>query len=292
MRLGFLTGVGLCVVVALSMSCTGPRRATLTPAHRERCLHILSAGLRAGEFWPSIHAAEGLTLGGQGEEVRRFLEPKLKTETDDQKRCGIARELVRAGDRAKAAVMLGILAKPDAHGHVHAAESLYKVGQIGDGKLLRAAMARAGNDKLQLMAAAALGKAGDAGAMRLLREKLEAEDPTTSRIAAWVLARIGDRSDIPQLRRNVERSRDPFVRCYAEHALAALGDEDGRRALLRNLRSDDARVRTYAATFAGDAGMLEATGDLVRLLDDPHLDARLRAAQSLLVLWEHPAARP
>ena len=277
------------VIVAMAVvvgSCAplGARRARLTPQHRARCLGILRKGMRSDEFWPSIHAAEGLTLAGHGAEVRAFLEPKLKTETDDQRRCGIARELVRAGDRAKTAVMLEILAKKDAYGHVHAAESLYKVGGIGDGKLLRAAMSQTENASLQLMAAAALGRAGDKAAMRLLRARLTDPDPKVSRIAAWIIGRIGDASDIPQLRRSVAGTQDSFVRCYFEHALAALGDEQGRRALLSNLRSDDPRIRTYAATFAGDARMAEAADGLIPLLDDAHLDARLRAAQSLLVL--------
>jgi len=277
-------GVLIGVWIVGATSCIGLRPSRVGPATRERCLAALREGVRSDDFWPSIHAAEGLTLAGHGDEVRGFLSLKLATEDDDQKRCGIIRELVRAGERAKAALLLGILDKQDPHGHVHAAESLYKIGEVGDGKLLRQAMAQRDNLKLQLMAAAALGKAGDAGAMRMLREKLLSEDPEVARIAAWVLARIGDRSDIEQLRRNIERFADPFTRCYAEHALAALGDPEGRRTLLRNLRSDDPRIRTYAATFAGDARMTEAIPTLVRLLDDPHLDARIRAAQSLLVL--------
>jgi len=289
MRRVFADG-GRCVLLAASAviawSCASPvaRRAPVAPEVQARCLGVLRAGLRSGEFWPSIHAAEGLTLAGYGDEVRRALEPRLAAETDDRRRCGIARELVRAGGRAKATVMLRILAKEDPYGHVHAAESLYKVGEIGDGRLLRRAMGETGNIKLQLMAAAALGRSGDKAAMRLLRERLDADDPTVRRTAAWVLARIGERSDIPRLRSNVARSKDALERCSAEHALAALGDPEGRRAVLRNLRSDDASIRTYAATFAGDARIAEAIPALVALLDDSHLDARLRAAQSLLVL--------
>ncbi|MCH7687666.1 MAG: SPASM domain-containing protein [Planctomycetes bacterium] len=85
----------------------------LHPKVKQRCLQILRDGMRSDEFWPSIHAAEGLTLAGYGGEVRKHLQPKLKTETDDQKRCGLARELVRAGDKAPVAIMLDILAKDD-----------------------------------------------------------------------------------------------------------------------------------------------------------------------------------
>ena len=106
----------------------------LDDATLQRCVTILREGMRGDEFWPSIHAAEGLTLGGYGAEVLDFLKDRLAQETDDQRRCGIAREIVRAGDKPTTQVMLDILASQNPHGHVHAAESLYKVVEIGDGR--------------------------------------------------------------------------------------------------------------------------------------------------------------
>ena len=161
---------------------------------RQRCLLELLKGLNSEEFWPSIHAAEALTLAGQGAQVRRILEPKLKTETDDQKRCGISRELVRAGDATRAGVMLKILAGKDPHGHVHAAESLYKVSRIGDGEWMRKRFSNTRNERLKIMAAAALGKCGNPAAMAHLRKAIAHEDMELARTAAWVLARIGDAS--------------------------------------------------------------------------------------------------
>ena len=78
-----------------------------------KALKILREGMHAkgpDNFWPSIHACEALTLAGHGDEVTKFLTPKLKTEKDDQHRCGLARELVRAGDRSKTSIMFDILA--------------------------------------------------------------------------------------------------------------------------------------------------------------------------------------
>ena len=285
---GVWRAVGSFALVLGCLSCAvrQPAPSVVTPEVRARCLATLREGMRSGEFWPSIHAAEALTLAGHGDEVREGLEPKLKTETDDRKRCGLARELVRAGDHANAAVMLGILAKKDTYAHAHAAESLFKVGEIGDGRLLRQAFAREEKPKLQLLAAAALGRRGSREAMALLRRKLTDRDADLRRIAAWVLARIGDASDIPQLRENAAREKDPVKRSLCEHALAALGDARGREALLRNLASEDPAIRTYAATFAGDARMTPAARELIRLLDDAVLDVRIRAAQSLLALPE------
>ena len=262
----------------------------LSDAVRDTCLNVLRAGLTGEDFWPSIHAAEGLTLAGRGSEVISFLEPKLKTEGDDQKRCGLARELVRAGDWRKAAIMLDILASDAPQGHVHAAESLYKVGEIGDGDSMRQAAAQTENGKLQLMANAALARCGSPAAMKLVRNELGAKDQETSRTAAWILARIGDASDLPQLRMTAAAAKDTLTRCYSEHALAVLGDQDGLRRLEQNLSSDDPVVRTYAATFAGDARAILLANKLIHLLGDENLDVRVRAAQSLFVLSQ-PIAR-
>ena len=260
------------------------KQVELDTATQERCLNILRAGLRSDEFWPSIHAAEGLTLGGRGEEVRKFLTPKVATEKDDQRRCGIARELVRAGDRLKANVMLKILAGKESHGHVHAAESLFKVSEIGDGVAMRGAFAQDENDKLKIMAAAALGRCGNPACMAYLRKTLKHPDPETARIAAWVLGRIGDVRDVAQLIGNVSTAPDPLTRAYYQHALAALGDLSGLAGLAKNLNDKDPAIRTYAATFAGDARAVFVADKLANLLDDENADVRFRAAQSLLIL--------
>jgi sialidase-1 len=264
----------------------------LEPQLHNRCLAILREGLRSNEFWPAMHAAEALTLAGDGSEVRDFLLSKLAAEKDDQHRCGLARELVRAGDRSKTGVLLDILASDDAYGHTHAAESLFKVGEVGDGSSLRAARRRRESPKLRLMAAAALGRCGNPDAMALLREQVVHADAEVRRIAAWVLTQIGDASDLPALRAGFLQAEDPLTGCYFANALATLGDDDGRRALRENLAHEDPAVRIYAANFAGDARAVEAAEALVRLLDDAVLDVRIRAAQSLLTLSRPPGPDP
>ena len=261
----------------------------LSSAVRERCLAVLRDGLRSEEFWPSIHAAEGLTLGGHGTEVRAYLTPLISEMDDDQQRCGVARELVRAGDREHARVMFEILAGDDSYGHVHAAESLFKVGELGDGVAMRRAFRQEENLRLRLMSAAALGKAGDPAAMEFLRAMLGHDDPEVYKVAAWILGRISDEQDMAAIRKNIPRATDALTRAYQEHALAALGDEAGLKALAMNLESADPAVRVYAATFAGDARAVSVMPQLVRLLDDSVLDVRVRAAQSLLVLSQSPA---
>ena len=278
------TLAGLLCLLLLNACSTS--RIELDASTKNKCLAVLRAGLASDEFWPSIHAAEALTLAGHGAEVRRHLEPKLQTEMDDQHRCGLSRELIRAGDKAQCSVMFDILKGADPHGHVHAAESLYKVGWVGDATPVRAAFAQQENMRFRLMAAGALVKhERDAKALAFLRERMRAEpDPDMFRIVAWLLGRIGGKSDIELIRSRMNDAPDANAKAYLNNAMAALGDAAGQASLVGNLTSTDAGLRVYAAVFAGEAGMTSVKPQLITLLNDETLDVRIRAAQSLLVL--------
>lgn len=268
-----------------------PRTLSLDQATNMKCIAVLEQALEADDFWPSMHAAEALTRAGHAAQVRQRLTPKLPLETDDQHRCGLARELVRAGDRAKIAVMLDILDKADPYAHGHACESLYKVNEIGDGRQLLTILRDKSNPRGALMAAAALGRWGNPSAFELLRSSVGDPDAELARVAAWVLARIGDPQDIPALRAAAKRHVDPLSQAYFSNAMAALGDTQGMKQLAYNLTSNDPAIRTYAATFAADSRAIDLKGPLINMLDDTNLDARVRAAESLLVLAQAaPAA--
>ena len=99
-----------------------------------------------------------------------------------------------------------------------------------------------------------------------------------------VLGRIGEEKDCATIRSRLSDTGDPLDRAFLQHALAALGDPEARQAVLRNLDSKDAAIRTYAAVFAGESRIFAAVPLLVRQLDDESLDARVRAAQALVVL--------
>lgn len=256
----------------------------LSAEMRERCLAILRAGLKSDEFWPSMHAAEALTLAGFGAEVRTALEPLLASEKDAQHRCGLAREMVRAGDARKVSVLLETLAEPDIYGHTHAAESLFKVGQMGDGALLQKTMRETRDAKRQLMAAAALAKSGNRDALALVRQKLSDENPEARKIAAWILIRLGDAFDLPLLRKNLARDNTPVDRAYIIYALASLGDAAGLAELEKNYQHENVEIRTFAAEFTSLCRAVHLAEKLTALLDDSVLDVRVRAAQSLLVL--------
>lgn len=281
-----------CVIVVFActanLSAEDANTIELHDATNSRCIEVLRAGLKSDEFWPSMHAAEALTLAGYGAEVREQILPLLQFDRDAQHRCGIARELVRAGDRKQVAVMLDVLADRDTYGHTHACESLYKVAEIGDGQLVRAAFREGHDIKTRLMAAAALGRCGNIEAIEFVRGYVADPNLDTAKIAAWILGVIGDQRDLPALRQGASKATDPLARAYFENALALLGDPAGAAALQKNLTSDDTAVRTYAANFAGDARAISAKSELIKLLDDANLDVRVRAAQSLLTLSQTP----
>lgn len=274
------------------------QQIALPAAVRERCLEVLNGGLeplkrapRGEEFWPAMHAAEGLTVAGRGDRLVPQLASRLQSERDDQRRCGLARELVRIGEKRYAAVLLDILADRESEGRTHAAESLFKVGEVGDGVALRAASDENEDPTLRLMACAALSRHGNARAIEIIRDALSSDEEDLRRVAAWILGRVGGPSDIPRLKDALAHANEPLTTAYVHHSLAALGDEQGRTQLKNNLGSDDPAVRTYAAKFAGDARATSLAPVLIAQLDDESLDARIRAAHTLLEL-ESPAADP
>jgi sialidase-1 len=259
----------------------------LTPELRDRCLDVLRRALggmadKPENFWPAMHAAEALTLAGHGGEVVVLLRDRLPKEQDHQRRCGLAREIVRAGRKEPLAVLFEILADDSSSGRVHAAESLYKVNEIGDGVQLEAAFAQTEDKRLQLMAAAALARAGRTESLKAHRAALNSEDRELRKIGVWVLALLGGATDAPAIQNVLAAENDELARAYCINALACLGNADARILLGKNLSSRDPAVRTYSAEFAGHSRSVEHRPQLIRLLADENVDVRVRAAQSLI----------
>jgi sialidase-1 len=285
---------GLGLTIAAALAAAWPLvvcgQEQLSAELRAECLSVLRAALAGDEFWPAMHAAEGLTLAGQGAEVRQALLPRLRTETDHQRRCGLAREITRTGDRTVLGELWKILADEDSNGRVHAAESLYKIAEIGDGRLLREALAQDENLRLKLMAAAALGRAGNPAAIARVRGELVHDDREIRKIAAWILGLVGDEQDVAPLKKLLAAETEPLAKAYFVNALACLGDAGGRAQLGKNLSALDPAVRTYSADFAGYSRAAEFRPRLVEMLRDENVDSRVRAAQSLIALSLPPSA--
>lgn len=280
----------------LELSAEDVGRTAISPLSaelRERCLDVLQRGFKGigdkpENFWPAMHAAEALTLAGQGKEILATLMKRLTNEADHQRRCGLAREIVRTGRREPLDVLFNTLADEDSHGRVHAAESLYKVGELRDGKLMRAAFEQKADKRLQLMAAAALARQGDEAGLKRLRQMLGSEDRELAKICAWVLGLIGESADIEPLKTALARESDELARAYYVNALACLGDVSARQSLGKNLTSNDPAIRTYSAEFAGYSQSVEFRPQLIKMLEDDNVDTRVRAAQALIMLSQPP----
>jgi sialidase-1 len=253
------------------------------------CMSILRSGVASEEFWPAMHAAEALTYAAAGSEVITALKARLPDELDDQRRCGLVRELYRAGDHSHLQILFDILGNPSSKGRTHAAESLYKIGQTADKKLLREAMSQSESIPLQIMAAAALVKAEDPAAIDLIRRQLQSSDPTTRNLSAWVIGRHGNESDAEPIKVALKKEAsatppDEMSVTFLAVALACLGDAEGRETLIKQLSSSDPTARAMAAEFAGICRTTEAIEKLKGLLKDSALDVRIRSAQSILAL--------
>ena len=203
-RVGLVLAMLLATGVPVTASDRPAAQIKIDNAVERRCLKILRDGMRSeqsDEFWPSIHAAEGLILAGYGDEVRSPLEARLREETDDQRRCGIARELVRAGDSSKIQILADLLAGEDDYAHVHAAEGLFKIAEIGDHDVMLRAFASDENVSLHLMAAGALARQGHPDALEAIRATYTTGDGNEMRIAAWLLGRVRILEPTPPLLR-------------------------------------------------------------------------------------------
>ncbi|MGD9724165.1 MAG: HEAT repeat domain-containing protein [Pirellulales bacterium] len=274
----------LCVSSTLAQSPNRLAAVSMAPMLKAQCLAVLHQALTSDEFWPAMHAAEALTLAGETNSVRAALATRLPAERDDQRRCGLARELVRAGDRQPLAILEHILADANSTGRVHAAESLYKLGETGAAEQLRAASKQSAKGPLQLWATAALAKSGDKACLAELRASLRSEARASRSTAAFALARLGDTSDVDALSGALVTETDPFARVILAGALACQGHAGGRAELGRQLESADAGVRAISADLVGASRSVEYQSQLVALLQDDALDVRVRAAQSLLGL--------
>ena len=262
---------------------------SIDPQLISECTSILRNGLASDEFWPAMHAAEALTYADSGSEVIAALKDRLTNEQDDQRRCGLVRELYRAGDHSHLQILFDVLGNPASKGRTHAAESLYKIGQTADKALLREAMNQSEIIPLQIMAAAALVKAKDSAALDLVRRQLQSADPTARNLSAWVIGRHGNEDDATLVKVLLQKetsatSKDEMSVTFLAVSLASLGDSEGRAVLVHQLGSPNPTARAMAAEFAGLSRTTEALERLKELLKDSALDVRIRSAQSILTL--------
>ena len=213
----------------------------LDEATRGRCLAVLRAGLGSEEFWPAMHAAEALSLAGHGAEVRAAIAPRLATETDDQRRCGLARELVTGRrPRRPCGSCSTSWRNPTPTATSTPARASSRSGRSATACCSGAALAGADQPGLEIMAAAALARWGNPEALGFdpqVRDREGRRDgpdrslgPGPNRRPIRPRRAAGGREAVRRPARPGPTSSTRWRR---------LGDAEGRDALVRNLGHAD-----------------------------------------------------
>ena len=228
----------------------------------ERCLTVLRAGLKSDEFWPAMHAAEGLTVAGQGRRSAGC-HRRSRTAADDQKhaawlvkRCGPAIE-------AKSRCCSRYCKSPDRTATPTRPRACLKS--------LKSAMAAPCGRRWQgrRYEAEADGCCG-AGSLRPSEGLDIVRGSSRVTMSSTVKRRFGSSGRFAALatsspfekRCPAKRSAGP---AYCINALACLGDEKAKRLLGENLRSESPAVRTYSAEFAGYCRATSLRDELIKL---------------------------
>ncbi|MBI3204886.1 MAG: HEAT repeat domain-containing protein [Myxococcales bacterium] len=147
--------------------------------------------------------------------------------------------------------------------------------------------------KVRLAAALLLGRAGDASGAEVIVAAIDsgrgADEPEDAAAAIEVAGRLG----LTAARRGLSRrafgllgaSRDPFA-WQARVALARLGDERARQAIVRGLGAWSRDARTMAVAAAGSAGLREALPLVAAMRGAPDRAEESAVEEALALLSE------
>lgn len=251
-------------------------------AKQQKCITILQEGLNSDQFWPSIHAAEALATAGYKDEVKGAFTLKLISEKDDRKRCGLARELIRAGEEQYVSILVEIIQKEDEYSHVHAVESLYKTGLVGDVERLKKFELQNSDIKLKLWASAAMAKNGNEDSLKVLRTLLNDQDPLVRSLAAHVLGQLGDMAEIQRIKENYILLKEPINRFLTFSALVYLNRQEATDNFVSFIEYDNDSIKSLAANVVAQNGLIQYESLMLKNLNSPNLDVRIRSAEAIL----------
>ena len=201
---------------------------------------------------------------------------------------GLARRRPRDETARRAAFALGVLATPEA---VDALLVLAREPPGADD--VRRALERTGaiprlcheletgTPTSARLSAEALGRIGDRRATAALVTAATRGRTGTTLAALEALARLADPAAVPALARLVERGEIADLRALALDALTAIGDDRAVEVLPRALGDGDAGVRARAVRLAARLGAFAPADAVAQRLADPDPEVRLRAALAL-----------
>ncbi len=151
--------------------------------------------------------------------------------------------------------------------------------------LLAIATDDAQGERARAHAVIAIGKLGDRGSVKAVRELLSDRRSEVRRSAAIALGLLTDREDTTTIDRLIEIAKsgsDPALRHFALIALGEIGAARGRDALAAVLRAGNGGERTFAAIALGIYGHKQRAecADLAPLVLERFLDAKAATEKS------------
>jgi SSS family solute:Na+ symporter len=270
---------------------------TVTPEMRDQALAVLRETLQREPRWVKVHAAEFLIGLARRQGVADAFEVERGMhESQPEYRIGIWRVLARSAEKAdqrKAWIdrIKAVLADPAAPDHVHAVESLAKLGVPATDPEFRSSVERAAAEdpRAAVFANWLLAGSGDAAALAALGETLDSTDPQARFLAAYGLQWLepDDAAIWRTLRAAVEREDDAQARIYLLSAALVLAPDESaaepiHASLVEAAQNGSPADRTVACSALAARGGKADVPTLYAWLGDADPDARAAAAAALL----------
>ncbi len=258
----------------------------LTANEHDQCMTVLREGLRTGDVPTSVHAAEALIQAGYGFDATPVVMNRLENEHDPVYQAGLARTLVRAGQRNAIVMLQDLLLTDNPDARLAAAKNLFQVADIGDPTLLEATLEDAQQEPLRLYSAGTLAIVQGKDVVDLIRQALHSEDPVDRIAAADIIPVLGAaKTDTSALLINYAEAPTDLEKLYMLRALSIFHHSPSREKLRAYLTHRDPTLRSRAAFAAAEAWLVDENTRLLAMVgQDPSLAVRVRAAQALLIL--------
>ena len=176
----------------------------------------------------------------------------------------------------------------DAEGRARAIQAVADEGADMASDALLAALSDP-QPKVRREAARALARLGDARAVALIVQGIEAAPDLLEEETVDALGRIGDPAAIPALVATLENPR-PLLRRAAARSLGRIGGDAVVGPLERAASSDDTDLRRAALQALRRSDAVGSVAVIARALDDPHPSVRVAAAEAIAELELSEAA--
>ncbi len=270
----------------------------ITAELRDRSLATLRETLAQESRWIKVHAAEHLlTLSYPQGVYEAFEAERVAHEQEPQYRIGIWRVLARAAATAEErqawiAKIRSVVTDPSASDHVHAIESLAKLGDRLESPELRKAVLQAAEVDRPTAPYARwlLAGAGSSVERANLVELLGSENPNVRLVVAYGLQWMGTgdpvtRQKLSQVAGQEEAASPAKVYLLSAAWLSAVDVQSvaaHRGSLLSIANSDEKGGRAVASAALAERGTRADVSTLEAWLQGSDPDARAAAAASLL----------